>query len=241
LPTNPDLHHGLLGSFYRRQRRFDEAIAQFQRAIELTPDNTQSYNNLADAYLNTGNLRDLPLAEKALKKSIDISPSFPAFANLGYLYLLQSRFDESATMTEKALQLNDKVFVVWENLDWAYRWSGESKKASIARDRALALLEDAAKSSPRDAQVQSHLALQYASRHSREKALARLASALALAPNDPDVLTTVSDAYEKIGDHAEAVKYANLSLHNGYSIADLQRDPDMQAVLADPGFSIYKK
>jgi serine/threonine-protein kinase len=239
----PDYWDGYntLGSFYRRQRRFGEAIAAFQRAIELTPDNTESYNNLADVYLNTGNPQDLALAEKALKKSIEISPSFPAFANLGYLYLLQNRFPESAAMTEKALQLNDKVFVVWENLDWSYRWSDEPKKASAARDKALALLEEAAKTSPRDAQVQSHLALQYAGRHLREKALAHLESALALAPNDPDVLTSVSDAYEKIGEHTEAVKYADLSLHNGYTVADLRRDPDMQAVLADPGFSINKK
>ena len=239
----PDYWDGYntLGSFYRPQRRFGEAVAAFQRAIELTPDNTESYNKLADAYLNTGNPQDLLSAEKALKKSIDISPSFPAFVNLGYLYLLENRFAESAAMTEKALQLNDEVFVVWENLDWAYRWFGERKKASAARDRALALLEDAAKTSPRDAQVQSHLALQYATRHLREKALARLESALVLAPNDPDVLTNVSDAYEKIGEHAEAVKYADLSLQNGYTIADLRRDPDMQAVLDDPGFSASKK
>jgi serine/threonine-protein kinase len=239
----PDYWDGYntLGSFYRRQRRFNEAVTEFQRAINLTPDNTESYNNLADAYLNTGNPHDLELAEKALKKSIDITPSFPAFANLRYLYLLQNRFTESAAMTEKALQLNDKIFVVWENLDWAYRWSGEDKKATTARDRALALLEDAAKTSPRDAQVQSHLALQYASRHLREKAVARLESALALAPTDPDVLTNVSDAYEKIGEHAEAVKYADLSLQYGYTIADLRRDPDMQAVLADAGLRTNKK
>jgi tetratricopeptide (TPR) repeat protein len=89
--------------------------------------------------------------------------------------------------------------------------------------------------------VQSHLALQYASRHFREKALARLESALALAPTDPDVLTSVSDAYEKIGEHEEAVKYADLSLHNGYTLADLRRDPDMQAVLTDPGFRATQK
>lgn len=178
----------------------------------------------------------MALAENALKRSIEISPTYPAYANLGYLCLQQKRYAESAEMTRKALQLNDKTFVVWENLDWAYRWLGEGDKAAAARERARALLEQAVQSNPRDAQAQAHLACQYGSKGMRDKALRRVEAALALGPDDPDVLANVSDTYEKLGDHRLALHYAQLSLEKGYTLDDLHRDPDMKSVLNDPNF-----
>ena len=84
--------------------------------------------------------------------------------------------------------------------------------------------------------MQSHLACAYGGKGLREQALTRVDTALALAPNDPDVLNNVGDTYEELGDHKRAVQYARLSLRNGYSLDDLRRDPDMQSVLADPNF-----
>ena len=70
----------------------------------------------------------------------------------------------------------------------------------------------------------------------REQAMTRIQAALALAPTDAEVLANVSDAYATLGDHKQAIKYAQLSLQNGYTLADLRRDPDMKSVLADPEF-----
>ena len=70
----------------------------------------------------------------------------------------------------------------------------------------------------------------------RNEALTRAQAALALAPDDPDVLANVSATYEELGDHQQAVQYAHLSLQKGYTLADLRPDPDMQRVLADPSF-----
>ena len=143
-------------------------------------------------------------------------------------------------MTLKAIQLNDKDFLVWENLDWAYRGSGQNDKAAAARDKAREVLEQAAQSRPRDAQVQAHLAFQYGKKGMRDLALTRAQSALALAPNDPDVLTNLSDNYEALGYQLQALKYAKLNLQNGYTIDDL-RDPDMRSVLGDPEFLVSAK
>ena len=233
--------YNTLGLFYQRQHRLDDAIAALSKAVELTPDNGLAYANLAAVYLSYGRPQDLTAAERALRKSIAISPTYSTYANLGYLYLQQRRYRESAEMTLKATQLNDKDFLVWENLDWAYRGSGQNDKAAAARDKARKVLEQIAQSRPRDAQVQAHLALQYGKNGMRDLALTRAQSALALAPNDPDVLANLSDTYGALGDHAQAVKYARLTLQNGYTIDDLRRDPDMQLVLADPEFSVSGK
>jgi serine/threonine protein kinase/Tfp pilus assembly protein PilF len=228
--------YNTLGLFYHRQHRLEEAATQLKEAVKLTPDNSLAYDNLAAVYLSGGSPQDLVAAEQALRKSVDISPTYAAYANLGYLYLQQDRYADAAESTRKALQLNDKNFMVWENLDWAYRWLHQDDNARAAREKALQLLEQAVQSRPRDAQVQAHLALQYGTKGMRSQALTRIQAALALAPNDPDVLANVSDAYGALGDHKEAMKYAQLSLQNGYTVANLRRDPDMQAVLADPQF-----
>ena len=234
-------NYNTLGAFYSRQRRFDDAIAQLKHAVELTPDNTTAYNNLAGTYLSTGRPQDLALAEKALRKSIELGPTYPALANLGYLYLQQKRYAESAEITQRALQLNDKDYVVWENLDWAYRWLGEADKAATAREKARNLLEQAAKSDPRDAKVQAHLACQYGGLKRHGEALTRVEAALALAPDDPDVLANVSETYEKLGDHQRALQYAQLSLQKGYSLDDLRTDPDMQSILSDQELTSKQK
>jgi len=228
--------YNTLGGFYYRQHRVDDAIVQLQQVVKLTPDNTQAYNNLAGFYLISARPQDLVLAEQALKKSIEISPSYPAFGNLGLLYMQQQRYSEAAEVTRKAVELNDRDFLAWENLDWAYRWDGQAARAQAARNKAFELLEQAAQSKPRDAQVQSHLAFQYGNRGMRQQAMTRVQAALALAPNDPDVLVNVSNTYQALGDHRQAMHYAQMSLQNGYTLSDLRRDPDMQAVLPDPDF-----
>ncbi len=239
----PDYWDGYnsLGLFYDRQRRYDEAIAALQRAIELTPDNAQVYFNLGAVYLDTSDPKKVPEAESALRKSLALNPSYPAYANLGFLYTQQGKYAESAAMTEKALQLNDKDYLVWANLANAYGWLKETTKLQTARSKELALVEQAARTQPNDAQVQATLAALYAQEKMREQALVRFQTALALAPEDPVVLVTLGGVQEALGNRREAIQLAQKGIAKGYTLDDLQRDPDMQALLRDPSFKPVAK
>jgi eukaryotic-like serine/threonine-protein kinase len=234
----PDYWDGYseLGLFYDRQRRYPEAVAEIQRAIGMTPDNAQLYSNLAAVYLDMGDSKVFPQAEEALKKAIALSPNFEAYANLGNLYLQQKRYADSAAMSEKALQLNDKETVIWNNLAIAYEALKDPERAEAARDRQLKLLEDTVKVQPQDAQVHAELAFLYARRKQRDKAVVQAQAALALAPDDPNVLVNVGDAYEDLGERPEALRYIEQSLKKGYTVQDLKDDPDLEKLLADPDF-----
>jgi eukaryotic-like serine/threonine-protein kinase len=234
----PDFWDGYdeLGNFYDRQGKYPEAIAQYRRAIELTPDNAQVYLNLGAAYIDAGDPKLFADAEQALKKSIELSPSYPAYANLGNLYAVEKHYPEAAAMTEKALQLNDKNYLVWNNLVVAYEWLKEEDKASAARERMRGLLEQAAKIHPQDAIVQSRLASLYAHQKLRDKAIARIQTALALAPDDPYVLANVGSAYEDIGDRRQALEYIRRALQKGYALDQVKNGPDLQGLIADPNF-----
>ena len=239
----PDYWDGYnsLGLFYDRQGKYDDSIIQLRRAIELTPDNAQAYLNLGAVYSDTGDPNKMPDAVAALKKSIEISPSYAAYANLGYVESLKGNYAEAAAMTEKALQLNDKNYEVWRNLAENYRWMNQREKASATEDRELSLLEAALKVRSQDAGAWSEMATIHAGRKLREKAQVEIGRALALAPQDAGVLVDAGEVFEDLGNRAEAIRSTQEGLNKGFSIEDLKRRYGLQAVLHDPSFQATVK
>lgn len=230
-----------LGAFYHRQGKYPQSIAAFKQALQLTPDNAEVYFNLGAAYEDQGGRQSLGLSEQALKKSIAISPSYVAYANLGMLYMEEKRFQDAAAVTEKALQLNDKNYMVWNNLTLAYEGANEPDKAAMARHRAEQLAEKVVAMKPQDALTQSTLATMYAQDRDTAKAESKIATSLALAPNDPNVLSNVGEAYEFLGERTKALQYIEKSISKGYAVEDVVNDPNLKALAADPRFKAKYK
>ena len=225
-----------LALFYDRQNRFDEAILQLQKAIQLTPDNAQVYLNLGAVYSDKGDPQSFGLAEEALKKSLALSATYAAYANLGFLYSLQGRYADAANMTEQALRLNDQNYLVWANLAEAYAWSKQPQKAASAYERELELVQRNVEHRPQDAELLAELATLYAQQHLTEKAKTSIAKALALAPDNSVVLMNAAEASEILGNRAVAIRYAEQGLEKGFSLDDLKKRYALQALLADPNF-----
>jgi len=238
IALRPDYWGGYisLGNFYHRQKRLRDAIAQYQHAIELTPDNSVAYSNLGAAYHLLNDAQSKAAAETAFRKSIELVPNYPAYANLGFLYIDEKRYAEAAEATRKALELNDKDWRVWANLLIAYQWLKDEEKTRPTRAKTLELLEEYASLHSQEAEVQSMLSTFYAADKHREKALAKADEALVLAPKDPSVLADVAETYDELGDRKQAIHYAKQSLNNGYTLNDLQRRPALEGLLADPNF-----
>jgi len=234
----PDYWDGYeeLGFFYDRHGRYPEAIGQLQQAVSLTPDNAQIYANLGAIYSDVDDPKLFPDAEKALKKSLELSPSYAAYANLGNLYYIEKRYAESATMTEKALQLNSNDYLVWNNLIVAYEWLDETKKANLARVQMLEVLQRYIKVQPQDALAQSLLAILYADNKLRQEAVIRMQTAEALAPNDPQVIENVGIAYEMLGERLQAMKYVGEAMRKGLPPDQVKNDPDLRELVKDPNF-----
>ena len=238
IALRPDSWEGYnhYGSFLDDNQRYEEAIAQYRHAIDLTPDNSPLYSNLGSVYIDIGDPKRYPEAERWLQKSIALEPNYPAYTNLGYLYIQERKYAEAANAVEKALQINDKDYLTWGNLAIAYAGLDEKEKASQAHDHEIALLEKAALLTPRDAIVQSTLGLLYAQKKLRERAISRIQSALALSPDDPQVLEAAGQAYEDMGDRSQALQFIEKSLQKGYSLAALKNIPDLHELMSDPAF-----
>jgi serine/threonine-protein kinase len=227
--------YNALGSFYDLTGRHQEAIKQFKQALKLTPDNSAVLINLGSAYLNSGDRTMLPEAETAFKKSIQISPSFAAFTNLGWLYIVEHRYGESISASQEALKFSDQSYDVWNNLTTAYEWLARDDKADEARQKAIDILERTVKMDPRYADAQATLAALLAKQGERERAIEGVRLSLALS-HSPYVLSEVADAYELLGQRRLAVKYVQEALRNGATLDQMHADPELQGVMADLAF-----
>jgi tetratricopeptide (TPR) repeat protein/TolB-like protein len=230
-----------LAAFYHQQGKYPQAIAAFKQALQLTPDNAELYFNLGATYIDQGGAQSMPLAEQALKKSISLNPNYVAYANLGFLYSNEKRYSESASATEQALRLNDKDYMVWNDLMIAYEGANEPDKAATARKRAEQLAEKVVATRPQDALTQSTLATMYAEDKDTAKAESKIATSLALAPNDPNVLSNVGEAYEFLGDRTKALQYLEKAVNKGYTVDAILSDPNLKALVADPRFKARLK
>jgi eukaryotic-like serine/threonine-protein kinase len=225
-----------LGAFYDRQGKYPQAVAAYRQALEITPDNADLYSNLAAAYLDEGGRESQAEAERALKQSLALSPGYPAYANLGMLYLQEKRYAEAASVTEQALHINGNDYMVWNNLMLSYTGSKQPEKAATARSNAEALAEKAVELRPGDAIAHSTLATFYAGEKQQQKALSAIRTSLALAPDDPGVLSNVAEAYEFLGDRLQALKYMEKALEKGYGLDEVAMDPYLQSLISDPRF-----
>lgn len=225
-----------LGLFYDRQAKYPEAIEQLRRVVKLTPDNSQAFSNLGAIYLDTSDPKLRQEAEVALNKSIELNPTYFAYANLGSLYFDEKRYSEAASTLEKALQLNAENYLVWNWLTNCYKWLGQKEKAAATLEKAHALATREAELKPRDSLAQATLASLCAEKKLREKALGHLQTSLILAPDDPDVLEDAAVTYEFLGDRPHALEFAAKALQKGYALERMKNDPDMRGVLSDPNF-----
>jgi serine/threonine protein kinase/tetratricopeptide (TPR) repeat protein len=239
-PNDWDSHNNL-AMYLGRRNKFPEAIAEYKAALQLAPDNAQVLFNLGGTYIDSGDVSLFPEAEACLKRSLAINPGFAAYANLGALYDREGKYKEAAEETRKALDINSQSYVIWENLRLDYEWLKQMDKAAEVRRKEIPLLEETVRQHPREAGPFAMLANLYVLEHEREKALATLRTALALAPDDPTVLGGAADVWENLGDRREVVGYVEKTLKHGGNKLQFVGDPEMQKAVTDPAIKALLK
>ena len=85
--------------------------------------------------------------------------------------------------------------------------------------------------------MQSALGIIYAYRKLPQKALPRIQAALALGPEDPEILSNIAEAYGYLGDRRQCVHFYQRAMQKGYSLAKLRGNPNLQSLVSDPSFT----
>jgi adenylate cyclase len=130
--------HALLGSVYVQSFKFDSAVAELRRAIELNPSDAGSYQDLADALLSIG---DVGGGVAAAELAQHFNPNLPVSGlnTLGVGYFLAGRSDEAERVLQRALARDPDFSFALAYLAAVYASLGrlDEAKASLARAREL--------------------------------------------------------------------------------------------------------
>jgi len=126
-----------LGDLYASQGNYDEAVKQFNKVLEIKPDDLAVYNRLAVICGLTGKHAE---AVNICKAAIKIKPDdFMAYVNLCSAYGSLGYFKEAVVCGEKAVALNPRSALGCINLSAAYFYSQEYDLAVKYCDKAIAL------------------------------------------------------------------------------------------------------
>lgn len=131
------------GHVLRSQGQPEAAIPEYEAAVALNPNWVFAYVALGACKLLTGSIEDgIPLAEKAIR----LSPRDPnigaMYDRIGYVHLLQSRFDEAIVWCERARSANPEHPLFRAHLASAYALKGDIMRAAAELSEACRVSSD---------------------------------------------------------------------------------------------------
>jgi Flp pilus assembly protein TadD/mono/diheme cytochrome c family protein len=111
--------HYSLGNAEAARGNRREAIAEFERAIEVRPRFAEAYNNLGVMLQSEGRL---DAATELYRQALSIKPAYAeAHNNLGVMLQAQGKLDEAIAHFREAVRLNPSYALAQENLTAALR------------------------------------------------------------------------------------------------------------------------
>ena len=142
----------LIADGYRKQRKYDDAIAAYQKVIAAKPDTYSAYEILADIYRDQHRFTDaIDVSRKALKV-------FPndgqIYTNLSWFYSLAGRNDEAIQAAQAGVRFLPDKYMAYTNLCRAYN---DAKKPEMA----IRECNNALKRNPGDGETFFYLARAY--------------------------------------------------------------------------------
>ncbi len=161
LTVDPDSWnaYGGLGTEYRKQKHYDEALEMLQHAKELNPYSAKVHNNLGSVYADMGKpLEALPYYREAL----DINPNLAAaHYNLGSTLMTQTdRLPDAMDSLQRALELEPGLCAALHKLGDVHvlqarehEKRGDSEKARNSYKKASTFYASAHRCNPQDTQA----------------------------------------------------------------------------------------
>jgi protein O-mannosyl-transferase len=197
-----------LGQLELKAGRTDDAVADFQKAVDSRPQYAQAHANLGSALLKKGRF-DEAIAE--YQKAVELQPGDAGFwGDLGAGLLQEGRLDEAVQTLTKSLSLQPDNYDVQSNLGFALFHQGKTDEATAHFLRALDLKPDSVTVQKNLAGIAWALSVNTdASARNGAKAveLAELVDRLS-GGGDPILVSVLAAAYAEAGRFPDAVATA---------------------------------
>jgi tetratricopeptide (TPR) repeat protein/S1-C subfamily serine protease len=166
--------YGNRGTLYYNQQKYELALADFSKAIELNRNDAKAYTNRGNLYSNQQKY-ELALAD--YNKAIEINPKLAeAYYNRGILYSNQQKYDLALADSNKVIEINP-------NDSDAYNRRGLLYYLQQKYELALADYNKAIKLDSNNAKAYYNRGVLYYNQQKYELALADFTKAIDINPN----------------------------------------------------------
>lgn len=142
-----------LGDALRRESRFEESRAAYDRALaSLSDTDPQPWTVYYTRGITLERIGDWPAAEADFRKALELSPDQPFVLNyLGYSFVeRQENLDEALDMIRRAVDARPESGFITDSLGWVLYRLGQYDEAVVHMERAVEL-------EPVDPTVNDHL------------------------------------------------------------------------------------
>ena len=142
LDANFSAAHYAKGLVLKAERRFDEAIAEYERALALDPNSANAVAALGDTY---NALRQPEKAIEFIDKAIRLSPRDPGlffwYSTKSNAYLLLQQYDHAIEWARRSIAINPNFAGPYAVLATALASTGHSSEARDAGQRFRDLVQ----------------------------------------------------------------------------------------------------
>ena len=135
LDINKELYtvHLIKGYIHQEKGKYENAIGDFQKALDLNPEYFQAGMEIAKTFDN--NLRENNKAEEAFKKAITIRDEYwRGYKYLGYFYFKANRYPEAEKEYLKVIDLNPADIWTYKGLFGIYNKRTDDISSRKARE-----------------------------------------------------------------------------------------------------------
>ncbi|MBN2031192.1 tetratricopeptide repeat protein [bacterium] len=185
-----------------KQNRISDAIEEFSMAIELVPEETVPYKNLALAYIQN---RNDSLATQTYEKILEIDPEdLESKGILGALYYRNRDYNNAIAHLEQVVNNADPTSSAYSqavfNLALAYDMTEQS-------DKALETYKNALEVNPDEQNLLFNMGRLYIVQQDYENAIVYLKRVLEQNPDDLEANRTIGSCYNLLNKFEEAIPY----------------------------------
>ena len=219
----------------RDPRWVEKGLAAANRAFELEPQLPEALTAHARIFLAQQNYAEsIKFAYRAIELKQDCDGAWDV---LGRALFTADRWKEAADVADRAMEASGDDYNVYIPYMNSLSSMGEIERANKIRQRQISVLEQQVDMVPEDVRARILLAGNHAYFGNKNGAAQQLEKAVAMRPNDPNILYNASCAYGLLEMKGEALAMLKRAAETGFSDMEwVSRDTDLACLHGDAEF-----
>jgi serine/threonine protein kinase/Flp pilus assembly protein TadD len=214
----------------------ERGLAACDRATALAPDQPEVLVARARVcYAQKKYDEAVLLAQRAIERKPDCDGSWNI---LGRAYFASGQYEKAAALAERAIEANGDDYNTYIPYEQATLRLGWKIEADHLRERKTKVLRQQLELVPEDVRARILLANDLAHmKENAEEAIRHLQTAVALRPNDANILYNAACAYGVLGEKSPALETLKKAFAAGYANPNwAAKDTDLDLLHEDPNF-----